>query len=233
MDFVSEREVCKETVEVVKSANELGDTALHSSSRFGFVNVTSRLIENGANVNAQNSEGNAPIHLASLYNNNSDTVDVLIAGGASVTILNNEGNSPLMLSAMNDKYHVASTLIKNGAPVDYARNDGATALHIASIKLHAKTVEVLLLKGANVNSINVEGDTPLHMAIAVHGKEIVNLLLGPDAYNKLVNMECAPLDSSDLKKNIDVIRLLIAKGANVFAINKKGQTPLQLLSKNS
>ena len=83
------------------------------------VEVITRLIQDGADVNSVNYNGWTPLMLASEINPNSDVIRVLIENGADANAATNKGSTPLMLAARyNSNSDVTRVLIENGADVN-------------------------------------------------------------------------------------------------------------------
>ena len=112
--------------------------------------------------------------------------------------------TPLHTAARFGREDLAELLIAGGADLgagdEPARN---TALHIASQYGNAAAARVLVTGGANVNAPNKYGRTPLH-----------------DAVSGLAG-------TSDLEGRLQVVRLLLSRGADVNARERgSGRTPL-------
>jgi ankyrin repeat protein len=60
-----------------------GDTALHEATRYGHYEAANTLLIYGAKVNAQNRDGDTPLHMAIYSQNNIKCVKLLIHYGAS------------------------------------------------------------------------------------------------------------------------------------------------------
>lgn len=72
--------------------NEGGMSALHFAAKAGQMEVTQFLISKGADVNAQDNEGNTPLHM-SMLGGSPMTVNLLLQNGASSTE-NKDGKTP-------------------------------------------------------------------------------------------------------------------------------------------
>jgi ankyrin repeat protein len=89
------------------------DTLLHLASVFGNTKVVQELVKVGASVNAQNEQGNTPLHLVCMKaypaeesysrENYKALIDLLLLYGADVTLKNNEGYTSLMLAMDSQK----------------------------------------------------------------------------------------------------------------------------------
>ncbi|GFR13600.1 hypothetical protein TNCT_444961 [Trichonephila clavata] len=103
---------------LVENGAVILDGHLHAAANAGNKDIAEFLIDNGADINAQNAQGSTPLHKVSGI----DTLKLLIERGAKVNIKNGEGFTPLHYMAfMLDE---ASTLImvEHGAD-PWARGD--------------------------------------------------------------------------------------------------------------
>ncbi len=96
-------------------------------------------------------------------------------------------------------------LIRGGADVNSSDKNGVTALHHAVRFRFPVAVQVLIEHGANVNQVcRKSGSTPLHRAVTSTG---------------------APGTAGKQQEAIEIIRLLMAAGADPLIKNKSGRTP--------
>jgi len=70
------------------------ETVLMRSSIKGFINSAKVLLDNGANIDAINYEGNTALHHAAMYDN-MDVYELLLLRGANLMVLNKKGKTPL------------------------------------------------------------------------------------------------------------------------------------------
>lgn len=109
--------------------NEIGETPIFGNLRHSCnLDVLNYLIEKGANVNAQNNEGNTML-FESFFPRGTE---ILLSSGASVNILNKKGQTALHYAVMRDDLDTILLLLKYGAdlnlkdlrdrkPVDYCK----------------------------------------------------------------------------------------------------------------
>ena len=77
-----------------------GNTVLHTAITYkgGEVGLVELLVEAGADLDAQNYDGDTPCHLAS-----SELLEVLLKAGANTDIQNEKGNTPLHEASRSGK----------------------------------------------------------------------------------------------------------------------------------
>ena len=108
------------------------------------VEIAELLIQNSADVNAQDKNGNTPLHEAAT-SGLKEVVELLIANGADVNAKDNWGGTPLHRAKTKE---LAELLIEKGADVNAKKKFGRTPLHGAATKGIA---ELLIAKGADVD----------------------------------------------------------------------------------
>jgi ankyrin repeat protein len=82
--------------------------AIHTISQIG---ITKLLIENEANVSAENNENETPLMYAS-WSGKKDIVKLLLANGANANKKNKNGDTALMLAEKRGHTHIIR-LLKN------------------------------------------------------------------------------------------------------------------------
>jgi ankyrin repeat protein len=107
-----------------------------------FHDVARLLLEHGADVNARNEHGSAPLHGAAGAGR-VDVVRVLLEHGANVGAENCEGKTPLHAAAENERVDVVRVLLEHGANAGTEDEEGRTPLQIASAMGYDEIVRLL------------------------------------------------------------------------------------------
>jgi ankyrin repeat protein len=174
-----------------------GTTPLLYAALHADKSVIRKLLNHGADLFTKDIRGDSTLIKAAKHNN-VDAIQLFAKNGLDINEANFYGYTPLICAAMNESVEAVEILIKLGA--DFTRKSliGDTALTAASeCKQEFSMVEKLISAGANPNDYEYEyGRSPLS--------------------NLLRDATCP----------IEVIDLLINKGADVNYSDKGGTTPL-------
>jgi ankyrin repeat protein len=200
------------------------------------------LVDRGADVNAVSSRGRTALFLAAMSAPSAEIVRLLIARGADVKGVDALKMTALHAATWGNDTETIRLLIDAGLDVNAAHVAGFTPLINAASTRNVTAAKLLLAKGANVNAVAGEpalkvkagtialgSFTPLHMIAPSGSAEFVKALL--DAGAKVNVQEARGLTPLMLavatdRQNLDVIRMLIAKGADVNAKDPGGETAL-------
>lgn len=138
------------------------------------------LIEAGADIKAQDEQGNTPLHNAA-ESGVPNIVNALIQAGADVDAPNIDKQTPLHKAAMRGNAATVTLLIKAGAHISALNKSAETPLHAAAACGNIDTIDILIKAGSNINAPRSNGDTPLHTA-AYHGRlDVVKKLVSAGA----------------------------------------------------
>jgi ankyrin repeat protein len=149
---------------------------LVTAIRDGDAAAVRKLLEDGADVNARDAEGNTPLILASFYAN-PKCVEFLLEKGANANATNKAGVTALIRAATNEEK--TRLLVEAGADVRVRTADlGNTPLILAARRAgNSRTVKLLLERGANATECNDAGVTPIRSGAASGDLETVKSLL--------------------------------------------------------
>lgn len=175
------------------------------------------LIKSGADVNAKDSKGNTPLHLAKSL----EGIELLLQHGADVHVRNREGETALHRLVSIGQHDLIEALLKTG--VDINETDPIPPIFGVPDK---DAFQFMIDAGAKLRITDNNGNTLLH-AVAGRDKASEDLITaiveaGIDV-NSINNMQQTPLH---LCPSEDSIRNLVKLGANVNARDESGCTPL-------
>lgn len=195
-----------------------GDTPLHWANSADDV---AALVAAGANLNARDFLGHTPLHMAvytPLFARSVDAVLALLAAGADPTARNNNGETPLHRADSADD---VAPLLAAGAMLNARDNIGETPLHEATGERsrNADVAAALLAAGADPNARNNYGHTPLHSLTSSAAA----------GFNVSLNSRTAGFDEIEEEfwaRDVEVVRVLLAAGADPNARDATGATPL-------
>lgn len=182
-------------------------------------------------INARNSDGLTPLHLA-ILRAQAVVAKFLLASGADVNVrANNE--TPLHMAARLGHKSLVELLLNNGADVNAGKTSSDTPLHQAAGKGFRSVIEVLLTNKADINARDLNGETPLYRAVGRGFKAIAELLLAQGAdVNAKTSSDGTVLQLAARNSNRDLAELLLAKGAVIDASDKQQLTALHLAVQN-
>ena len=206
-------------------------TPLHFASRGGNAEVARLLLEHGADVHALDGNHSTPLHFAS-ESGNAEATRLLLEHDADVHALDNNHSTPLHFISHNGDAGAARVLLVHGAVVDARDNKDSTPLHVASQRGNADVARVLLEHGANIDTRNKEDQTPRHLLLAMWSDKPLHyytirffLERGADV-DAVDDNHSSLLHVASFYGNVEVVRLLLERGANTNVRNSEGQTPL-------
>ncbi|PEJ54535.1 hypothetical protein CN692_19580 [Bacillus sp. AFS002410] len=192
---------------------------LFQAAKLGEADTVRKLIEDGANINAQDSNGRTATMIAT-YNNDVKTAKVLIEAGADVNIQDQMKNNPFLYAGAEGLIDILKLTIKAGAdPTITNRYDG-TALIPASEHGYINVVKELLTNTKiNINHVNNLGWTALLEAIILNNgnqtqQQIVQTLIDYGADVNISDHEnVTPLQHAREKGFKEIEAILINAGA--------------------
>lgn len=205
-----------------------GQTPLHLASIMGHNAIAKYLLENGADVKAQDSSGATPLHEALRYGN-LEIARMLITAGANLNAADNIGKTPAMLVFSKEKaMETYGLLAENHA--DFTRKDmfGDTVLHtVCMCGSEPEVITFLIEHGAEVNAKNKEGSTPLCIAVQKKNVDVVRVLAeaGADIHAKDAQ-GISPVIGA-LINSQEMLKALITQ-KNVVTVDSEGNTPLHI-----
>lgn len=210
-------------------------TLLHAAARGGCSDLVTRLTQLGAKMDARNSAGDTPLHLA-IREGHREVADLLLDGELDPGVAGANGETPLFVALERGHRAIARFLVERGAKLDpsYTTDNQRTLFHAAAEGGCKEFVSELIEAGADVNS-ETKSASPLYLAARNGHDEIASMCLQNGAKMDLrTRSGDTPLHAAALRGHVDAIRVLVQNGANINARNTDGDTPFSeaVLSKN-
>ncbi|WP_340373692.1 ankyrin repeat domain-containing protein [Peribacillus sp. FSL E2-0218] len=181
--------------------------------------TVSRLIEEGADIDSQDSKGRTATMIAT-YHNDAGTAKVLIAAGADVNIQDDLKNNPFLYAGAEGYLEILKAAIDAGADPALTNRYGGTALIPASEHGYDHVIKELLTQtDIDVNHVNNLGWTALLEAIVLNDggeqqQQTVQLLINHGADVNIADHDkVTPLQHARMKGFKDIERMLMKKGA--------------------
>jgi ankyrin repeat protein len=216
----------------VNIVSKNGNTALTLAAGWGRAEAVKILLEHGADMSIiannyqikQNppkfNNSNTPFSTAKIsYNalgiaiqgNHVETIIALLEH-IDVNAADHNGRTALMYASVSGFTETAKDLLEKGADMNIVDGNGHTALMHASANGHIETATVLLEKGADVNATDKYGFTALMLASTTQGIQ--------------VQMSGIPIPTPAKAGHIEMVKVLLEKGAEVNVADKNGRTAL-------
>lgn len=152
--------------------------SLHWASFFGYLEITTYLLNAGASVNRKTEEGHSlsPLHCASM-NNHFQVVHTLLNSRANVNALTETAETPLHKAAQKGHLDTVRVLLEFKAEINKKDSSGKTAIYIAAEQGHVHIVTELLSAKADKNIADNCGKTPIQIAQERENRAIVQMLM--------------------------------------------------------
>lgn len=239
----------KHSIDIILRDNRVdvqgsGSFLLHFAVCLPNTDIADRMIQNGADVNTQDSDGESVLHKAVKYNN-SQQVRLLLEHGADVSFDDNYGHNPLHYNAeiyhhykvdlgLHDPhesqkqiYEIYKLLLSKGANLNQGNHRG-TSPFLAALKAdNLAIVKLLLENGADIKAVDWSGKTALHYVAQNPNEDVVEFILdqGLDIKSRAKDGS-TPLHCSVIGRNLAGCKVFLRRGAVVNSKCLKGQTPL-------
>ncbi|XP_075982929.1 L-asparaginase 1 [Anticarsia gemmatalis] len=164
-----------------KKLDEVTDNVYSSLLFYGIKHgdegVVRKLLDMGADVNAEDTEGKTPLHEAILQGN-PHIVEYLLKSGANVHFKTKNGECPLITAVLRDDPYIISILLRCGAHL--ATSDLLPVTDIMTTAIRNGTIsklESLRLAGASFDVYDELLQTPLHKAVLCNRQDAAEYLI--------------------------------------------------------
>ena len=214
-----------------KDTTLFGTTLLHSASKSGNMELVRLLIQEGADVNAQDEDGESPLHGAMARSDNYDVARTLIENGADLASKAVDGKTPFHNIFNNTISHVLMRhdWLENMLP----DTEAMSITHFLAWSSRS-TPEIFqrghLYDDADLLSADNLGRTCLHFAASRGNLGVLSYLVRrvslEDMEKKDIQGRTPFHYAAESSRAAGVIDALVGRGCNVYAVDDTGRTAL-------
>nr|XP_045250249.1 ankyrin repeat and KH domain-containing protein 1 isoform X14 [Macaca fascicularis] len=211
-------------------SNEFKESALTLACYKGHLDMVRFLLEAGADQEHKTDEMHTAL-MEACMDGHVEVARLLLDSGAQVNMPADSFESPLTLAACGGHVELAALLIERGANLEEVNDEGYTPLMEAAREGHEEMVALLLAQGANINAQTEETqETALTLACCGGFSEVADFLIKAGAD---IELGCStPLMEASQEGHLELVKYLLASGANVHATTATGDTALTYACEN-
>lgn len=218
----------------VNMKSESGYTPLHRAAqnlkkaKNSPVEIVEFLVSQGADATARTKDGHTPLHNAA---HNAEIARFLVSKGADVNAKTENGYTPLHSAVYSKDTEAIEFLVSQGANTNAKNKHGKTPLDLAKEMENVNTEIVDYLTSL---SNAMPTPTPSHSNTKSSADDPAEMSI--DKFTELFGSDVKATDEDGLTLlhkasaigNIDVVKHLVSKGAEVNAKGKEDFTPLHM-----
>jgi ankyrin repeat protein len=219
------------------ATNFAGQTPLHIAATKGLTEQVKLLLAANAPTDIRDTNGWTPLD-AAIQAKQSDCIHLLMAKSPAAAHPERGLATPLHEAAASGNVAALAGLLDTETNLE-ARNElGLTPLQVAVLHGHLSAAALLVDKGAEVNVRDPAGNTLLHQILLqdqliIYDRPPTNWLarVGQDP-SKQLYLKYLTVGQNEQGPNplLQAASFLLASGADATAINKAGQTAMQLIT---
>lgn len=212
------------------ASDDFGVTPLHYAAAMGHSELLELLIARGANINARSKEGVSPLYVAA-DRGGAEATRLLISHGADVNVRTRSNYTPLTPAATNGDLAMVELLIEHNADVSAVDGEGRSPLLWALKGLQAKWTITSSAPGAvserkEMGEAAVNEHREMLGSVPGHWLDVAKLLIEHGADVNIALEDDTPIGFAALMGEKELVRALLAKGANINGAENAYETPL-------
>ena len=169
------------------------------------------LLDNKADPNLPNKNGDTPLTFALLKNNDA-AANVLLDANADVNAPGRDGQTPFYIAVNGEHKDLIKKILDRNPDVNAVTAKGETAIIAAAANGDLPTTQEITKRGANVNQQSQSGGTPLMYAAGFGNLEVTRELLKAGAKPEIKNKKGrTALDIAKINNHPEIVQALQEK----------------------
>lgn len=211
------------------------DNSLIEAVKSQNMNDINFLIENGANVNFVNRDGENPISEAIKLPNKNLAISLMNKGMGSVKV-GKEKHTLAHVAVINEQYEILKELHKFGVDMNVKDEMGNTVLFYAMKTGNREMIEYLINEmKVGLQDVDNEGNNIVQVALLqqLNNTALIKELLNLDIDLKRVNIDGKnTYETAILTQNKEIVQIFIDKGLDLNKVDKFGNNAIHVLLNN-
>lgn len=212
------------------SSDSNGTTPLHISTHHADLEITTLLLQSGADPNARVQLGDTPLHMIVSPEDKEEgkirleQVGLLLEHGA-VQSPNDSGWTPLHYAVKYGQNDMVTLFLDRGCHIDVQTKYGQTPLYLALSNHKIDTADLLFRRGADAKIATLGGETSLFPAIRIGNMAMVRSLISRGCeISAKSNVAVTALRGAIGRASDELVEYLIVQGADMFTIDEYQMT---------
>ncbi len=211
-----------------KSKDNRNCTLLHFAANGGHMELVRYLLSEGADINAQDLDGDTPLHWVT-YKPKPAVAEILIKNGADLNIKNRNRRTPIFVAVRDVRnIELVRLFLSNNANLNITDIEGWNLLKTAVFFGLTEMVDIFIAGGIDIPVNGEEGKEMLHIAAGKGQHNLINEMIkkGADVESR-INFGTV-LHSSVKSGNTEIVNNFISRGFDLNERNIYGLTPLHI-----
>ncbi|MFJ7733721.1 ankyrin repeat domain-containing protein [Lysinibacillus sp. NPDC097231] len=208
------------------------DNSLIEAVKSQNINDINFLIENGANVNFVNKDGENSISEAIKLPNKKLAISLMNKGMGRIKV-GKEKDTLAHIAINNEQYEILKELHKFGVDMDVKNEMGHTVLYSAMRKGNREMIEYLINEiKVGIQEVDNEGNNIVQVALLqqLNNTALIKELLNLDIDLKRVNIGGQnTYETAILTQNKEIVQIFIDKGLDLNKVDKFGNNAIHVL----